>query len=89
MKHTHDQEGPPCRHMEKMLHEAADGTANPWRRWYALAHAARCPRCGRFLDRLRETLSHLRSVRNQPMPDDLTTRLKQGKWRTALDEDDA
>ncbi|MBL8087241.1 MAG: hypothetical protein JNM85_04120 [Chthonomonas sp.] len=73
--------------MEKMLHQAADGTGRGWQRWYALAHAARCPRCGRFLDRLRETLTQLRATRNRPMPEDLSARLKEGKWRDALDED--
>lgn len=88
MTRPHDQEGPPCRHMEKMLHETADGTANPWRRWYALAHAARCPRCGRFLDRLRETLARLREATQKPMPEDAAERLKGGKWRTALEKEE-
>lgn len=79
MKLHNDSEGPPCSHMENLLHQAADDSARGWRRWYALSHAARCGRCGRFLTRLRSTLAAARSAKSDPSPDTLD-RLKAGKW---------
>lgn len=78
--HDHDAEGPPCRHMEGHLQRTADGTAGRFTRMYALAHAARCGRCGRFLHRLEETISRLRAAKQDP-PEDALARLADGKWR--------
>ena len=77
----HNQsEGPPCRHMEHMLHDAADGTGRGLKLWYALHHSARCGRCGRFLARLRETLAAMTQVKETPA-DDAMARLRAGRWR--------
>lgn len=78
--HDHDAEGPPCHFMEGFLHSTADGTANRFARMYALAHAARCGRCNRFLKRLEETLNRVRATRQEP-PQDALERLASGKWR--------
>ena len=80
MKLHEDTEGPPCSHMENLLHQAADGSAKGWKKWYALSHAAQCGRCGRFLDRLRMTLSAVQMAK--PVPDsEALDRLKSGKWK--------
>ncbi len=81
-----EQEAPPCQHMEQMLQMAADGRIRGLRRWYVLAHAASCGQCGRFLQRMRETIAQLR--KSQPNSPDETTmeRLKQGKWRDELNQ---
>lgn len=55
------QEGKPCRHMERLLNRTADGTSRGFARWYALAHAARCPGCRKFLEHLEEMLRQLRT----------------------------
>jgi hypothetical protein len=69
--------------MENLLHQAADGSAKGWRKWYALSHAAQCGRCGRFLDRLRSTLAAVRSAK--PEPDSAALeRLKAGKWKEEI-----
>ncbi|MCW5936593.1 MAG: hypothetical protein KIT11_04725 [Fimbriimonadaceae bacterium] len=59
----HKTEGPPCRHMESLLQEVADGHAKGLRRWYAVAHATRCVRCGSFLQRLSLSLQVLRAAK--------------------------
>lgn len=74
MKHD-NSEGAPCSHMEPMLQDIADGTGKGWRRLYALAHAARCERCARFLQRTEQTIACLRGAK-EPMPDDVLARLK-------------
>lgn len=68
--------GPPCRHMEGMLNRAADGSARGFTRWYALAHAARCGRCNRFLHALEEMLMRLRRGKEDP-PKDVIERLAE------------
>lgn len=83
----HDLEGPPCGFMERSLQRVADGTANPIVRLYALSHAARCGRCGRFLNRMRATLAHLRAARAEESPDPETlARLASGRWRDEAPE---
>lgn len=59
----------PCPHMEGLLNRTADGTAAPLARWYALAHAARCPGCHRFLDALQSMIQAMRRGRSTPSPD--------------------
>lgn len=66
MLHKHDEEGPPCRHMEKLLQDTASGRARGLRKWFAEAHAAGCPRCGRFLRSLRQMVLGLRKVKETP-----------------------
>jgi len=79
--HRHDEDGPPCTHMEGLLNKTADGSAKGIGRWYALAHAARCGRCGRFLARLEETLGRLRQIKQEEPKPDVLTRLAAGAWR--------
>jgi hypothetical protein len=78
----HDEVGPPCRHMESLLQEAADGSAKGWRRWYAVAHAARCTRCGTFLGRMQAMVKVLSETKDEPIPEDAKERLLAGAWRT-------
>lgn len=79
----HNSEGPPCSHMESLLHKTADGTAGRWQKLYALAHAARCPRCSRFLDRMSSTLDMLKKTKPEADSSALE-RLKQGKWKEEI-----
>jgi hypothetical protein len=65
--------------MAALLQSAADGTLRGYRKWYALAHAARCRGCGSFLQRLRLTLRYLASSRVEPS-DAVLDRLRNGKW---------
>ncbi len=88
LTHNHSDEGPPCRHMEGLLHQAADGSAKGVSRWYAFSHAARCGRCGRFLDRLTETIKQLRKAREEEPTPEALSRLAQGKWRSAADKNE-
>ncbi|MBX3120433.1 MAG: hypothetical protein KF784_15340 [Fimbriimonadaceae bacterium] len=50
----------PCRHMEGLLNRTADGTSRGFAKWYALAHAARCPGCRKFLEHLEEMIAQLK-----------------------------
>lgn len=53
----------PCRHMERLLQEAASNRSRGLIRWYTLAHAVRCGRCGRYLESLRSMIGRLRAER--------------------------
>ncbi len=75
MLHRRDPNGPPCKHMEKLLQQAADGSSRGVSRWYALAHAARCGPCRRFLESLRGMISRLRGGRDADPPKDVLERL--------------
>jgi hypothetical protein len=79
--HDHHEEGPPCRSMEGLLQRTADGSARGLARWYALAHAARCGRCARFLQRLEATLVRLRATKESDPPAAVQARLASGPWR--------
>ncbi len=70
--------------MVGLLNRTADGRISPWFKWYALAHAARCPGCGQFLDQLRVVLSSLRTSGEQSVPSDVEARLLNGAWRDEL-----
>lgn len=74
--HNHEEAGPPCAHMEPMLHKTADGSANWLTRAYATAHAARCPRCGAFLHNLEVGLAKLREGRERESSEDAMARLE-------------
>jgi len=67
--------------MEGYLNQAADGRANRLVKWYALAHAARCGRCGRFLKRLEQMLGSLRTAKKAEPNDEVMSRLAAGAWR--------
>ncbi len=83
----HSEDGPPCKHMEALLNQAADGSSRGLKLWYATAHAARCSRCGRFLARLRETIGKLRSAKADEVPAAVLERLKNGPWRNSESEE--
>ncbi|AIE84888.1 hypothetical protein [Fimbriimonas ginsengisoli] len=67
--------------MEGFLQRAADGSAKGITRWYAVSHAAQCGRCGRFLDRLTETIDQLRESKEGVPDPEVTERLATGAWR--------
>lgn len=75
---------PPCRYMVGLLNGTADGRISPWARWYALAHAARCPGCSHFLDQLQQMLSALKFESQVGVPKDVEERLLKGAWREEL-----
>lgn len=77
MLHKHDEEGPPCRHMENLLQETASGRARGLKKWFAEFHAAGCPRCGRFLRSLREMTSKLRGARPSQEDEEAIERLRR------------
>jgi hypothetical protein len=62
--------------MEKLLNKTAEGSARGITRWYALAHAARCGPCRRFLNALIEMLARLRTAKSEEFPDEAAQRLK-------------
>ncbi len=62
--------------MEKLLNKTAEGSARGIARWYALAHAARCGPCRRFLNALIEMIARLRASKNEGLPDETAQRLK-------------
>jgi molybdenum cofactor biosynthesis enzyme MoaA len=64
--------------MENLLQEVAAGSAKGWRRWYAVAHAARCSQCGTFLQRITVSLDVLKSAKSSPATDqEAVDRLRQ------------
>jgi hypothetical protein len=66
---------PPCRHMERLLQEAASNRSRGLVRWYTLLHAARCGRCGRFLGSLRGMITGLQAGRESEPSEDAVDRL--------------
>jgi len=73
---SHQEQGPPCSHMEGLLNQAADGSSRGIRLWYAISHAARCHRCGLYLQRLREMLNQVKSSRAKEPSADVLSRLE-------------
>jgi len=67
--------------METFLQGAADGSAKGILRWYAVSHAARCMRCGRYLERMSETVVHLKEAKAGEPSQEVMDRLASGKWR--------
>ncbi|MFM9874003.1 MAG: hypothetical protein ACKVQS_11125 [Fimbriimonadaceae bacterium] len=63
-KHN-DLNAPPCKNMEALLQQVADGSATGIKKFYAIAHASQCNRCGSFLQRLKITLEVLRESKNR------------------------
>ena len=82
MTHENDKEEAPCRHMERLLQEAASNRSRGLVRWYTLAHAAKCGRCGRFLASLRAMIGRLRTERaaatDQEALERLAAKIKSG-----------
>lgn len=62
--------------MESFLERTAEGRANRWTRWYALAHAARCSGCAAFLRRLEATMIALRVARDASSDEENLARLR-------------
>lgn len=77
--HKHDP-NQPCPHMEKLLQNQAEGRLRGIARWYALAHAANCGPCRRFLEHLESMLAKLKASK-EPVEDEVLDRLMQGDWR--------
>jgi len=67
----------PCRHMESLLHRAADGKLRGFAKWYAWAHARRCGGCLAFLRRLEATTLALRMARASHGDDEQVEQLRQ------------
>ena len=68
---------PPCRHMERQLQEAASNRSKGLMRWYTLAHAARCGRCGRYFASLKGMIGRLQSERAREPEQEALTRLAE------------
>lgn len=62
--------------MESLLQEVAEGSARGIRRWYAVAHAARCQRCGTFLQRMQFTIEALHRTKEAPQDEVVLDRLR-------------
>lgn len=77
----------PCPHMKRFIHATADGTASRFARWYALAHAARCGPCHRFLESLEAMLDRLHDLK-QPAEPETIANLADGPWRDVLKKTD-
>lgn len=78
----------PCRHMEGFIEKHRQGRLRGFARWYALAHFARCRRCGDFLRFLEDTILRLRENRDAEVPADVLARLKAGAWRESSPNSD-
>jgi hypothetical protein len=69
--------------MEGCLNHAAKGTGSRFARWYALAHAARCGPCRRFLEKLEKVLDELAHAKaanpTSEKVDDLMEKFLQAK----------
>lgn len=74
----HDPDSAPCKNMEAILQQVADGSATGIKKFYAIAHASQCRRCGNFLKRLKLTLEVLRESkrRQDAAPEDAIARLR-------------
>lgn len=66
----------PCKHMEGLLHRAADGKLRGLAKWYAWAHIHRCAGCTAFMRRLEATLLALRAARGAAQDVDALNRLR-------------
>lgn len=77
MKHLHNDEGPPCTNMENLLQELAGGKLTGIKKWYTVAHAARCNHCGNFLSRLQITVATLRASKATSVDDESLKRLRE------------
>jgi hypothetical protein len=78
MTEAMEKQEAPCRHMVRMLQEAASNRSRGLVRWYTLAHAARCGRCGRFLASLRGMIGRLRAEREAESNQEALNRLASG-----------
>lgn len=72
-----DQPAPPCAHMKKMLHDAADGHSRGLRLWFTLQHVVHCGPCRRYLECLKEMISALRGKSEGRLQTDVEARLTE------------
>ena len=70
----------PCKHMESLLNQTADGTASPLVKWYALSHAKGCERCGTFLARVTALVRQLRGTKPDPQVVESQESLTEDQW---------
>jgi hypothetical protein len=73
--------------MEEVLQQVADGRAKGLKRWYGLAHAARCFRCGNFLQRLSLTLEALQASRQTEPDEEALARLRARVRKLSKDDE--
>lgn len=67
----------PCGYMEKLLQGIADGQLKGIRLWFAMLHAAICPKCAHYVQRMRMTLASLREQQQREVPSDVLARLEK------------
>jgi anti-sigma factor ChrR (cupin superfamily) len=72
--------------MVGMLNATADGSLHGVRRLYALAHAARCEPCRRFLAALRGMIGNLRASKDDEPSAEVLERLRE-RARAAAERD--
>ena len=75
----HKGEGPPCKNMENLLQQVADGTLQGPKKWYAVAHASQCSNCGTFLQRLQASVTALKASKEEPSPETMNRLMAQIK----------
>lgn len=75
----------PCRHMEALLHQAADNKLRGLAKWYAWSHAKRCSGCLAFLRRIEATTLALR-VAKQASTDQAQLERLRNQVRTLAQE---
>jgi hypothetical protein len=78
-----NEPGPPCKHMEGYLNQAADGSAGALTKWYAFAHAVRCKRCEKYLRDLEAMIERLRHEREQDLAPSTRARLESALRKVA------
>lgn len=76
MKIDHSKDGPPCREMENLLQQVADGSARGIKKYFVIFHAAHCSHCGDFLKRLKATISVLKDQKENVAPTATMDRLR-------------
>lgn len=76
MKRKEQTDGPPCKDMENLLQQVADGSARGIRKYFALFHCAHCYHCGSFLKRMQALVSVLRDKKESVAPEAAMQRLK-------------
>ena len=68
---------PPCKHMEEMLQQQADGTLRGPKAWFVKLHVLHCKPCARFLRSLKGIVSRLRGSSPVQEDADVLARLRE------------
>ncbi len=68
---------PPCKHMEELLQQQADGTLRGPKAWFVKLHILHCKPCGRFLRSLKSIVDRLRGSKPDPGEADALARLRE------------